>query len=228
MVEAVIIGIVLFVAGAVLLLERKALGKLAFVQPLVLCLIAGMIVNEEETALWIGISIQLLSIGQSHYCNWALVAVINSASLIILKHYGISIDPGSADSMVLITSSILTGIMFDSFINKLSHKHDIPMRSNPLWHNAESFNDFKKVIQKSIVKGLILGGLSTVAGVAISTLLTIGTNGRINVNSTVTQVVLIVVPLFGISITMASMTLKRYSVLASLGLALFFIMVVVL
>ena len=146
MAQIVIIALIVFFLGAVLLLERYSLGKLAFVQPLVLLLISGFITDQQETAIWLGITLQLLSIGQSHYCNWALVSFVSSAALIILHRFGISVDPGSAQSLVIIIPSILLGIQSEQLHHIYMRKNALPMNANPIWHNAESFDDFSKII----------------------------------------------------------------------------------
>ncbi|MBN2803927.1 MAG: hypothetical protein JXR91_12615 [Deltaproteobacteria bacterium] len=225
MAEILIIVFALFFAGAILLLERHSLGKLAFVQPLVLLLITGYITGEPEIALWLGISLQLLSIGQSHYCNWALVSFVSSATLIILHHYNIVITDGSAESLVLIIASIVSGILSELYLKKMIRKNAIPMNANAVWQTVGSLDIFAKIIYKNLAKGFVLGGIESLLGTLITTILVYGSYGVITARPFISELVIITVPLFGVSVTLAAMSRKRYTVMAILGVILFFIMV---
>ena len=55
MVEALIWVGAVFSAGSLLILERRCLGQMAVVQPLVLCLVAGLVTGQQEIAIWLGI-----------------------------------------------------------------------------------------------------------------------------------------------------------------------------
>jgi hypothetical protein len=227
MAEILIIALLVFVVGAILLLERQSLGKLAFVQPMVLCLLAGIILKQPGIAIWLGISLQLLSVGQGRYCNWALVGVITASTLLLLGYYDISIVPGSVESIVLLIVSILFGIQSDAFIRMMVRKYAVPLRSNPLWHNAKSFNDFSRIIYKSMLRGLIAGGVESLMGVTVASLLTYGSYAKVHVNPLVSSTVIVVVPLFGVSVALGAMSRKRYPVMAAVGVVIFFAMVAV-
>ena len=226
MVQILIIIIVIFLAGAILLLERRCLGKSAFVQPLVLCLIAGIVMGDEQTGLWFAVSLQLLSIGQSHYCNWSLAGTITGGALITLHFYGIHVPPGHPESLVLLSSAILFSILAEIVGRNMANRIAVPLRSMDLWKSAESFSAFSRIIYSQIRRGFIFGGLQSLFGTAVSVLLVTLIHARIPVNESVSRAVLMTIPAFGAAVTLGAMSGKRYPVFASVGVAVVFTLVV--
>lgn len=208
-----------FLLGAVLLLERRCLGKTAFVQPLVLCLLAGIIFDVEDIGLWFGISLQLLSIGQSHYCNWVLASIISSASLVVLSHFGIDVVPGDPTSMVILCTGILLGIFADALERKLHRNAVVEMQGTTLWKSEDGIEAFARLIYRRIFVGFLYGGVQSMVGVALATALAYVVYVKISLHLPVAMpaIVAMIVPTFGVAITLGSLSGRRYPFFAGIG-----------
>jgi hypothetical protein len=210
MVESLIFFAIVFAAGAILLLERRSIGQNAFVQPLVLCLLAGIIAKSPVTAVWIGISLQLLSVGQAYYCNWTLSAFIGAAAIIFFKIHGISIMPGSPQSMMLLLLAILTGIAAQQYENHLARVDSDRIEKLKIWKSADLYKSFTDLVHKRILRGLLTGGLQSTIGAAIVIVIVWFASGTISIRPVVTRVVMIAIPSFGVAVTLGSLADYRY------------------
>jgi len=207
------------VFGSILLLEQRCLGKVAFVQPLILCCLAGMATGQMEAGLWFGISLQLLSIGQSHYGNWALAGIITASSLVALHLQGLGSLPGNPDSLVLLCCAVLAGILADTVEKTLAARSARPMTTIPLWQSPDSFDAFHRLIRRRVLRGFLFGGLQCLLGTAMAAALTLISMDRVTVNPHLRTAVIIFVPLFGAAVTMGAMSRKRFPLTALIGIA---------
>jgi len=208
------------VFGSILLLEQRCLGKVAFVQPLILCCLAGMATGQTEAGLWFGISLQLLSIGQGHYGNWALAGIITASSLVALQLQGLYSQPGNPDSLVLLCCAVLAGILADTAEKTLTAKSARPMTTVPLWQSPDSFDAFHRLIRRRVLRGFLFGGLQALLGTAMAVSLTLVSMDRVAVDPGIRTAVVISVPLFGAAVTMGAMSRKRYPLTALIGIAM--------
>ena len=111
MVEIVIYAVAVFFAGSVLLLERRCLGQMAVVQPLVVCLLAGWLTGNIMVAIWLGVSLQLLSVSPQRRIDWALAGVVAAVTLFLGDSFGIPLKTGSPSALALLLVALLMGGM---------------------------------------------------------------------------------------------------------------------
>ncbi|MBN2527781.1 MAG: hypothetical protein JXR76_15435 [Deltaproteobacteria bacterium] len=221
MVQALSIFAAVFVVGAMLLLERRCLGKPAVVQPLVLCLIAGLLQGESTTGLWLGISLQLLSMGQSHYCNWVLAAITAGGSVAILGAYDILLVPGAPAAVALLLVSILVGIVFDFIDRKLSFSRGNSVIAGADIWKSESGEEFSRLIYRMVFRGFLFGGMQSMLGVGLASALGYAMTVLTSVQPHlfVQQIVALLVPLFGVSVTLGSLSGRVFPFYAFIGVA---------
>ena len=221
MVQALIIFSAVFVTGAMLLLERRCLGKPAVVQPLVLCLITGLIVGETETCLWIGISLQLLSMGQSHYCNWVLASISAAGAVAVLSQYDLHIAPGAAATVALLSACILVGILFDYWDRKVNlHRSAAEQKGMNIWKTEQGGDEFAALIHRKIFTGFFFGGMQSILGVGIvagAGYLLVALTGESDPD--VARIVVLTVPLFGAAVTLGSLSSSVFPFYALIGVA---------
>jgi len=132
LVEALVAIPVVFFLGALLLLERRCLGQIAFVQPIVLCGLVGFATGNEETGIWIGVSLQLLSVGQGHYADWALAGFAGAAALwISAEVFSLPCAPGTPGSVALVGTAVASGIMARMVELRFARTDGVVVRSRP-------------------------------------------------------------------------------------------------
>ncbi|MBN2715323.1 MAG: hypothetical protein JXX14_05680 [Deltaproteobacteria bacterium] len=219
--QALIILGVVFVAGAVLLLERRCLGKPAVVQPLVLCLLTGATIGEVEAGLWLGISLQLLSMGQSHYCNWVLAAISAAGGIAVMSVYDIHLAPGATATVAVLCASILVGIGFDLLDRKMNLSRSVSEQKGvDIWKSEQGGEEFTALIHRNIVRGFLFAGIQSVLGVGL-----VVTAGYLMLgvaapaHPEVTIIVALVIPLFGVAVTLGSLSGRLFPLYALIGVA---------
>ncbi|MBN2340238.1 MAG: PTS sugar transporter subunit IIC [Deltaproteobacteria bacterium] len=219
MVQIVTIVAVVFILGAILLLERRCLGKTALVQPLVLCLLAGIISGEETTGIWLGISLQLLSIGQGHYCNWVYASIAASGAFVVLGLYDVRFGPGTLASIALVLVSILLGIISDSAERRLLRGENAAPPDAELWRSEQGVEAFASLIYRRVLRGFLLGGVQSVLGVALATGLAyvVAEKTIIQLNPLMPVAVAIAIPIFGVAVTLGSLSGRAYPFYAGIG-----------
>lgn len=219
MVQSLTIAVLVFFVGAALLLERRCLGKTALVQPLVLCLLGGLLSGEEGICLWLGVSLQLLSIGQSHYCNWVLVSIVSTGAVIVLNTKNIHIEPGTLTSMVLVCTSILIGIFSDWVERKWNRGALAGSKDMSLWRSEKGVDAFATLIYRRVLRGFVFGGLQSIVGVSLATIFAYVAEEKVSLalNPAVPGIVVIAVPIFGVAVTLGSLSGRRYPFFAVIG-----------
>ena len=221
MVQGLIIFSAVFFTGAMLLLERRCLGKPAVVQPLVLCLITGLLLDEVETCLWLGISLQLLSMGQSHYCNWVLASISAAGGVAVLRMYDLHIGPGATATVALLSSGILVGILFDYWDRRVNlHRSEAEQKGMNIWKTEQGGDEFAALIHRKIFTGFLFGGAQSILGVGIvvgATYLMVVFVGQSDPD--VARVVALIVPLFGATVTLGSLSSSAFPFYALIGVA---------
>ena len=221
MVQALTIFSAVFVVGALLLLERRCLGKPAVVQPLVLCLLTGVLTDEVDTGLWLGISLQLLSMGQSHYCNWVLASISAAGGIAVLSLYDIHLAPGSSAVVAILCASILVGIIFDIIDRKINLSRSVSLqRGVDIWKSDKGGAEFTSLIYRNVVRGFLFAGSQSLLGVGV-----VSVCGYLLFNYTspsplaVMRIVALAIPLFGVSVTLGSLSGSLFPLYALIGVA---------
>ena len=169
MVETLIWVAVLFAASGTLLLERRCLGQSAIVQPLVLCLLAGHFTGYESIGLWMGISLQLLSMGQGHYADWALAGVLSALSLVVCHRLDLELAVGSPSSIALITIAVLAAILARLLERRLARTDGEALRSTPPWESDNPTRAFEFLVHMRLLRGFLLGGAQGAVGLTLAT-----------------------------------------------------------
>ena len=225
--ETLIIATIVFFGGSLLLLERRCLGQISIVQPLVVCAAAGYVSGESELGLWLGISIQFLSVGQSHYANWALVAVVAAMSMIYSQMMGWDVQPGNPHSLIILTLSIGAG-----FLSQTQERHFARSDSG---RNGSGRNDevnlasIEALVKKRILRGLLMGGIEALVGSAlVVTSVYFFQNLRGSPLSPIYTIIAIVVPALGVAIAIGSLSRYGYIFFASTGAVLTLAVAVIL
>jgi hypothetical protein len=222
MVQALITFLAVYVGGAALLLERRCLGKPAVVQPLVLCLIAGLSLDDAMVGLWLGVSLQLLSMGQSHYCNWVLSSIGAAGAMVILNDYNVHLSPGDPAIMGVLVMSVLVGIVFDFMDRKLNLSRSASeQRGMNIWRSDHSGDEFSRLIYRRVLRGFLFAGVQSMLGVGLVFLAGyfLGTSDSIQAGPEVRKAVALVVPLFGVSVTLGSLSGRLFPFYALVGVA---------
>ncbi len=168
MVETLIWFAVLFAASGILLLERRCLGQSAIVQPLVLCLLAGHFTGYESIGLWMGISLQLLSMGQGHYADWALAGVLSAMSLLVCHRLDLEVAVGSPSSIALITIAVLAAILARLLERRLAQTDGEVLRSTSPWESDNPTRAFESLVHMRLLRGFLLGGTQAAIGSALA------------------------------------------------------------
>ena len=228
MVEILIWITALFAAGSVLILERRCLGQRALVQPLALCLLAGWYVDNTETGLWLGLSLQLLSLAPSRVVDWALVSVIAASGLLATAHFDIPVHVGQAGASTLLFISVLAG-MASRYIERNFAKRDREkVEVRPPWRDMDPARAVESSVYHAIYRWFFIGGLEVLSGLGLAIVFVKGAVYLGDTPAFLTQTVAIGIPTLGAAVLLSSLTGVRFIVWAgvSSGLSLILLQVV--
>ena len=225
MVEILIWIAALFAAGSFLVLERRCLGQRALVQPLALCLLAGWYVDNVETGLWLGVSLQLTSVAPSRIVDWALVSVVAAAGLLATDKFGIHIGVGQAATSTLLLVTVLSGIA-SRYLERNYAKWDREkVEVRPPWRDMDPARAVEKSVYHAIFRWFFIGGLEVLIGLGLALL---AIKGAVYFGETplwLTQLVAVGIPTLGMAVLLSSLTGNRFIVWAGfssgLGLLVF-------
>jgi hypothetical protein len=216
-----------FFVGGILMLERRCVGQMAFVQPMAIVLIAGMFIDQPVPALWFGVTLQLLSTGQTHYCNWVLAAVAAGTAMVALHAEGIAIVPGSVPSLGILVSSTLLGIASDQ-LDKWQARKDNTTQVVPAGaHPEETIEPFVRLIHRRIVRSFFISGLQSVVAVSVTCATGILAHRLFPVSHAMVQsIMLMAIPSFGVVAVLTSLVGMRFTFFAAVSAVVFTAVVV--
>ena len=228
MVEILIWITAVFAVGSFLLLERRCLGQRALVQPLALCLIAGWATDNVETGLWLGVSLQLLSLAPSRVVDWALASVVAAAGLLITDHLDLPLGKGQAPTSTLLLVAVIAGLAARYIERNYARRDREKVEVRPPWRDMDPASAVEKAVYHAIYRWILVGGLEVLVslGLALFAIKIAVFFGETPV--WLTQIVSIGVPTLGAAVLLSSLTGIRFVVWAGLssGLSLVVLQVV--
>lgn len=218
MVEALITIPLVGILGAVLLLERRCLGQIAFVQPLVLCAATGWVTGNEEIGIWVGVSLQLMSVGQGHYADWALAGYSGAAAIWIGERLlAVPLAPGSPESIALVGTAVVCAIAARSVERRFAMTDGITIRSKPPWDGANAAKELEQLTRRRIFRGWAVGAVEALAASGVSTTAIWGATLLSPPQSPVDAVARLAVPAIGMAVALGSLAGYRFVGYAAAG-----------
>ncbi len=225
MVEILIWIAAIFAAGSFLVLERRCLGQRALVQPLALCLLAGWYVDNVETGLWLGVSLQLLSVAPSRIVDWALVSTVAAAGLLATAKFGIHIGVGQAGTSTLLLVTVMSG-MASRYLERSYAKWDREkVEVRPPWRDMDPARAVESAVYHAIYRWFFIGGLEVLVSLGLALL---AIKGAVHFGTTplwLTQMVAVGIPTLGVATLLSSLTGNRFIIWAGastgIGLVIF-------
>ncbi|MCK9523661.1 MAG: hypothetical protein M0R76_11580 [Proteobacteria bacterium] len=205
-----------FAIGGLLMLERRCVGQMAFVQPLAILLIAGFVAGAPAPALWLGVTLQLLATGQTHYCNWVLVAVSAAFSLIALQRWGVVVQPGDAPILAVLAFSTIWGIASFQFDKWLARKDNAVVELLPHGVSEETVEPFIRLVHRRVARNLLISGLQSVLAVGLSVLAGLAAHIWLPApNPVALSVMQMAIPAFGVVAVLSSLVDWRFTSVAA-------------
>jgi hypothetical protein len=212
LVEAIIYGLVIFVVGSVLMLERRCLGQMAFVQPLVVCLLAGWFVDNVEMGLWLGVSLQLLSNSPMRRFNWALCGVVGALTLMVAAKQGIGLTVGSPNALALVVVVLWVGAMARILERRYARRDGERIRTaSPLLEN-DAVTAIESHVYRVIVRYFFVGGFQTVIGTGLALLAVVGLASVGQMPPAMVTIFAVFVPVLGAAVALSSLVEFRFFV----------------
>ncbi len=167
MVEGLIQILAVTLGGGLLMLERRCLGQMAFVQPLVVCSFAGALTGRVELGVWLGVSLQLFSVQPMRNVDWAVAGIAAAATVIVAPHLGLSVGVGSVGACLVIALCVLLGI--GSWrLEKVYFRQDREcLTTNPPWTMADPEKEIARIVHSRVLRWFVIGAAETFAGTAV-------------------------------------------------------------
>jgi hypothetical protein len=159
---------VTFVVGSALVLERRCLGQMAIVQPLVVCLIAGWLSGNETTAVWLGISLQLFSVDRAKEIDWPLAGVVSAAVLLFSKRLDIELYAGGPGALMALMAAVLVGIASRSIELGYAKIDGQYLRANSPWTSGDPVSAVESIVRKVVRRWFIIGGIEVTVGTVLA------------------------------------------------------------
>lgn len=164
MVEALIQILAVTLGGGLMMLERRCLGQMAFVQPLVVCSFAGILAGRVELGVWMGVSLQLLSVHPMRHADWAIAGIAAAGSIIVAPQLGLSVGVGSVGACLAIALCVLMGIG-SLKLEKVYFRQDREcLVTNPPWTMADPEKEIAKIVYSRVRRWFLIGAAETFAG----------------------------------------------------------------
>jgi len=173
-VEALTWTVAIFAIGSLFALERRCLGQMAVVQPLVVCLVAGLISGNTETAVWVGISLQLFSVAQMRHVNWALGGTVAAVTLITAQKLGFTISVGGPSAYAVLLVALLMGLTACAIDKAYARIDGERIRGSAPWGDEDPVNALESLVHRSILRWLLLGGAQVTVGTGLALLVLYG------------------------------------------------------
>jgi hypothetical protein len=211
---------VTFVAGGALVLERRCLGQMAIVQPLVVCLLAGWLSGRETTGLWVGISLQLFSTDRSREIDWPLSGVIAAAVVLFSKLLGISFEPGEPGALTVLMASVLAGLASRSMERKYAKADGEQLRSSSPWTSSDPVQAIEKLVRRVVIRWILIGGLEVVIGTSIALFWLFIVSQLGLKNAYLSSIIAAATLAFAAGVALSSISKKRFVAWAGLSMAI--------
>ena len=216
MVEILVVASVVYLVGAILLLERRCLGQMALVQPLVLCVVAGWLAGRIELGLWCGISLQLFSLSPGRRVDWALAGVITAAVIVLGQRLEIPLQVGGDGACAIIALAALAGIGSRKIEVRYAEVDGARILERPPWEAEDCLGGIERIVHRRVVRWFLLGGVEVLVSVAVVTGLVLFVSTTFSVSVSALSVGAIAVPALGSAVAIAA--LGSYKHIAWAGL----------
>jgi mannose/fructose/N-acetylgalactosamine-specific phosphotransferase system component IIC len=213
-----VIGV--FVAGSLLVLERRCLGQRALVQPLALCLLVGWLVDEIQTGLWVGVTLQLLSVTPARTVDWALTGAVGAITIMVASRLDIAIAVGSIEASFLVLIAVLLGMMARLVERVFARVDTVTIMSHSPWQETSPASAVERVVYRAIGRWLIMGGLEVVGGVAVALMGVIGASFVRPPGPWINAASQVALPAFGLAVVVSALAEYRLIALSCMSMGL--------
>jgi mannose/fructose/N-acetylgalactosamine-specific phosphotransferase system component IIC len=207
-----------FVGGGLLLLERRCLGQMAFVQPLVLCAIAGLVTGQEQAGIWIGVSLQLLAQGHARNANWSLAGVAAALTILLAPRLGLTLQPGAPGALMAVAIPALASVATRRIELRLARRDGDRLRRKPPWDEPDPKRALERLVHGRIARGWLLGGIETAIIGATAVLAMLAASKSGTSNEVWRAMVRALVPALGAAVAACAVVQHRLLALTGLGL----------
>ena len=220
MVEALIWSAAIVAIGGVLVLERRCLGQMALVQPLALCLLAGWYTGDTATAVWLGVSIQLLSMAPGNQADWALAGVICAVAILLGERLGLAFHPAGPAASAVIVVAVLVAIGARTAERWLARFDGARLRLHSPWSAARPEAALGSRVRRAVLRNLTIGGLEAAAGSGAALGVMHALDRYAQPGSPWDQICLIAVPTVGVAVAVGALSGFRYVAVTAATMAL--------
>lgn len=210
MAQVLIWILAIYLIGGVLVLERHCLGQRALVQPLTLCLIAGLIGNRVETGIWLGVTLQLLSVAPNRSVDWALASTVAAVLLITVPFLGVEVVSGDLSASILALVSVLAGLAARS-VERWYAKTDFgKIQVHPPWKESDPVRAMERTVHRAIIRWILVGGMEVISGVGFG-LAAVAASRFLGPNPEwLTSACAVALPTFGVAVVASALVEYRF------------------
>lgn len=222
MVEILLWGILVFSVGSVLLLERHCLGQRALVQPLVLCLVVGMVSDHLETALWLGVTLQLMSVSPIRAVDWALAGAVAAVTLAFSTRLGYTVEVGDPGASLLIVFALIVGTLARYIEREFARIDNERGQMRSALSAADCASTVERTVYRAIRRWILVGGSEALVGAVLGTLVVIGGSELTPTEGWLRTISSVGCPVLGVAVALSALSELRFVAWSgvSMGLSL--------
>ncbi|MCU0660990.1 MAG: PTS sugar transporter subunit IIC [Myxococcota bacterium] len=206
--------------GGALALERRCLGQMALVQPLLVCFLAGWVIGQPEVGLWLGTCLQLFSLLPRRGLDWSTAGLCAAATLYLSSLLGFKVEVGSPAAVVVLlvsSISILTTSVIDRWVSFYHAR--LLTRAAPL-SKDDARVEVARFVNTSLYRLWTFGSLALFLYIAVA-LFAAALFSRIPLqNSWTVEVAAVGAPLLAMAVALGSMARRRLLAWALVGATL--------
>ncbi|MCP4675815.1 MAG: hypothetical protein GY854_09980 [Deltaproteobacteria bacterium] len=217
----------ILVVGTLLTLERRCLGQMAVVQPLVVCLLAGLLSGIEETGIWMGISLQLFSVTQFRQIDWSFSGVVSAAALLAAVKLGIPLTVGGPGAYTVMIAGVLTGFGSRALDRRYARIDGERQRSHSPWASDDPARTIESMVRGVIARWLVIGVFQVVVGTGLILVALLGVGQLCNLGHSSSTICAAAVPTLGAAIAISSLKGGRFLAIACACAAASFALVLI-
>ena len=211
MVEVLIWSAGIFFVGGVLVLERHCLGQRALVQPLSLCLVAGLLSNHVETGIWLGVTLQLLSLSPTRSVDWALSSAVASVLLVVVPiKLDIPVVSGDLDSALIAFVAVMGGVVSRRVEGWYAKTDWGKIQGRPPWQEPDPVKAMERTVYRAILRWLAVGGIEVSLGVGLGLAAMIGAQSFGPTPEWLTTACATALPTFGVAVVASALVEYRF------------------
>ena len=211
MVEVLIWAAGIFFLGGALVLERHCLGQRALVQPLSLCLVAGLLSDHVETGIWLGVTLQLLSLAPTRSVDWALSGAVASILLAVVPHkLGITVVSGDLDSTLIAFVAVVGGVISRRVEGWYARTDWGKIQGRPPWKASDPVKAMEHTVYRAILRWLAVGGIEVSLGVGVGLAAMIGAQSFGPNPEWLTKACATALPTFGVAVVASALVEYRF------------------